>query len=471
MVCIDEVHLMVQFGLRFRAEFLHLKELLFLPLLVAPPNNKPPDMTYTMIPVLFMTATADSIMLRQLEDITGYSFHASNLFWPSAKDMTQRRQALKYMPTTMIASILRPLTKSCFGVGSNKKFIVYGNSRLQVEQTHSSYRKWLDDEALDDDVILIVGTQSREQKFHQTTLFLNPAACHRQSTDLSFNARGCFTTRAMGSAGWDDPSIHYICSVDFPVDILSLAQEKGRAGRRATAMGKDDIYYCVASLESYLYLLRRIEFDDPSSDGSVNPEDERLFDKFISKKDFKTYQLQRLSKVLKLLVLPTECQQCTLERELANPFSHPESEVLLPCVSFCQFCVDKGVHPKFPRININGLRKALVDLFLGDNQLQDPGFEKGGLIDSLRAYPDASILFFSVSSKSLPSPIVIKNLLLMLFTADLLTHRVVQREVPNKIDGSLAMKSFLLARLQTMSNGTLAIHDDSRWLCIPCISQ
>jgi hypothetical protein len=115
--------------------------------------------------------------------------------------MAQRRQALKYMPTTMIASILWPLTKWYFGVGSNKKFIVYGNSSLQVEQTHSSYRKWLDDEGINGDVILIVGTQSHQQKFHQTTLFLNPAACHRQSTDLSFNARGCFTTRAMGSAG------------------------------------------------------------------------------------------------------------------------------------------------------------------------------------------------------------------------------------------------------------------------------
>jgi hypothetical protein len=58
-------------------------------------------------------------------------------------------------------------------------------------------------EAIDKDVILIVGTQSREQKFHQTTLFLNPSSTY-QSTNLSFDARGCFTTRAMGSAGWDD---------------------------------------------------------------------------------------------------------------------------------------------------------------------------------------------------------------------------------------------------------------------------
>ena len=169
MVCVDEVHLMVQFGLRFRAEFLRLKTLLFLPLAIASSstdavNNQNRETrlpTLTSVPILFMTATADHVMLQQLERITGYCFDQSNLFWPSAGDMQQRRQQLRYMPTTMVSSILRPLTKSCFVEGgSMKKFIVYGNSRRQVEQSHASYRKWMDAEAIDKDVILIVGTQS-----------------------------------------------------------------------------------------------------------------------------------------------------------------------------------------------------------------------------------------------------------------------------------------------------------------------
>ena len=78
--------------------------------------------------ILFMTATADLVMLRQLERITGYRFQESNIFWPSATEMAQRRQAIWYTPTTMTSSILRPLTKPCFGVSSSKKFIVYVNS-------------------------------------------------------------------------------------------------------------------------------------------------------------------------------------------------------------------------------------------------------------------------------------------------------------------------------------------------------
>jgi hypothetical protein len=278
----------------------------------------------------------------------------------------------------------------------------------------------------------------------------------------------------MGSAGWNDSSIHFVCSIDFPVDILSVAQEKGRAGRRATANGEDDVYHCVASLESYLYLLRRIEFQNENTPGSstassVPDDDTRAFDRFISQKDFRIYQLERLSKVIQLLVLPVECQQCALERALANPFSNPAVAVLTPCVSLCQFCVDGScIHPKFPRINKDGVRAALVDLFLGGNQLDEPSFESGGLINALRNYPDAQMLFFANASRALPSPINIKNLLLMLLAANIITHRVTERQVLNE-DGSVSVKSILLARLHIKSDGTLAIYDISFWHRIPTL--
>ena len=144
MVCVDEVHLMVQFGLHFRAEFLRLKTLLFLSFLAIAPSsannadavNKPNSAnrlpTLTTFPILFMT---DHVILQQLERITGYCFDKSNLFWPSAGDMQQRKEQLWYMPTpTMVSSILCPLTKSCFVEGSRKKFIVYGNSSSRVTE-------------------------------------------------------------------------------------------------------------------------------------------------------------------------------------------------------------------------------------------------------------------------------------------------------------------------------------------------
>ena len=70
LVCIDEVHLFVQFGLWFRSEFVHLKSVLFDHL------RRGADSDKTLVPVLFMTATCDRDLLGQLEILTGLTFLA-----------------------------------------------------------------------------------------------------------------------------------------------------------------------------------------------------------------------------------------------------------------------------------------------------------------------------------------------------------------------------------------------------------
>lgn len=84
-------------------------------------------------------------------------------------------------------------------------------------------------------------------RWHQCHVFLNPCAiCGLVAT--IFNTRGCFNTRAMGSAGWDDSWIHYICSINFPTNILPISQEKGCVGRCPGANGSNYIYHCCTSL-------------------------------------------------------------------------------------------------------------------------------------------------------------------------------------------------------------------------------
>lgn len=61
-----------------------------------------------------MTATSDSVLLQQIEKITGYVFCHSNLFWPDATNIQQRRQTIWYMPTTKVSLILCKLTCPCF---------------------------------------------------------------------------------------------------------------------------------------------------------------------------------------------------------------------------------------------------------------------------------------------------------------------------------------------------------------------
>ena len=108
------------------------------------------------------------------------------------------------------------------------KFLIYSNSRTKVEAWSKTVSEHTDLLGLRGDAVLITGPMSRNQKFHQTQLFLNSTKL--DADESKYYPVGCLFTRALGSAGWDLSDIYFASSLDFPTDLLSLAQEKGRAG-------------------------------------------------------------------------------------------------------------------------------------------------------------------------------------------------------------------------------------------------
>jgi hypothetical protein len=89
MLCIDEVHLFVQFRLTFCQEFALLQPVLFkkLRVQVSRPSAKL-SRFHTTVPVLFMTATCNQTMVEKIEKLSGLRFHhSSSIFWPSADAM------------------------------------------------------------------------------------------------------------------------------------------------------------------------------------------------------------------------------------------------------------------------------------------------------------------------------------------------------------------------------------------------
>ena len=72
---------------------------------------------------------------------------------------------------------------------------------------------------------------------------------------------------------------------------------------------------------------------------------------------------------------------------------------------FCQYCINKGVYPQFPRIVAAGAKKILSELFFEEQALFQPGITSE-MVDGLRNYPDVqSILFGSKSKKKLKNVI------------------------------------------------------------------
>ena len=81
-LCIDECHLYAQFGAEFRAEFHAMKDRLFAPILKYRP----------MMPIIFLTATASTTVLDDLEELTSLSFDRTNILWSAIPSSVARRQ-------------------------------------------------------------------------------------------------------------------------------------------------------------------------------------------------------------------------------------------------------------------------------------------------------------------------------------------------------------------------------------------
>jgi superfamily II DNA helicase RecQ len=469
LVCIDEIHLFAQFGLWFRSEFFALRDALFKHLLVFDRARQPHRIR---VPILGMTATANALLLRQCSSITGLTFKKEDIFWPSAIDMVQRAQSLQFIPSPQALRYIKPrivdLMRGNIIGDQPSQFIVYSNSRVKVETWHEKLGELTDEEDLRGDIVLITGPMSRDQKFHRTQLFLRS---HLLSEDQAeYNAIGCLCPRALGSAGWDSSFIRLVCSMDFPTDILSLVQEKGRTGRHVNGLSSNDSYLIVASFEVYCSLLLRIL--KPLPDDSFTSDEYEAFQQIISYTAYQHQQVSQLHEVIRLLVLPRECQQVTLERQLSNPFlAETIPTTAPPCGTTCQYCVDGGVHPSFPRIHVAAVREILIALLLGQDQVAEPDMQ-GSLVTTMAAFPNANLRMFGSKSEKPPSKATIRRLLLMLFASDILVPKLVVKQIPSTTgDAADATEQYvLIARPALTSTYQLALHDPARWVAIPTIN-
>ena len=80
--CVDECHLYAQFGAGFRVKFHGMKALLFAPICKYRPT----------MPIIFLTATASTTVLEDLQDLTGLSVDRTDLLWSAAPSLVARQQ-------------------------------------------------------------------------------------------------------------------------------------------------------------------------------------------------------------------------------------------------------------------------------------------------------------------------------------------------------------------------------------------
>jgi superfamily II DNA helicase RecQ len=129
MVCVDEVHLFVHFGLTFRTEFKQLTPILF-------DKLKVPGSSYrTTIPLLFMTGTCSKTIVTMIEKITGIGFDTdTNVFWPPASELKHRHVFFDVAYTIQALSLFKKKVGPLLKEMTTDKFILYTNTRATVER-------------------------------------------------------------------------------------------------------------------------------------------------------------------------------------------------------------------------------------------------------------------------------------------------------------------------------------------------
>jgi hypothetical protein len=218
-------------------------------------------------------------------------------------------------------------------------------------------------------------------------------------------------------------------------------------------------------LESYVHLLGRL-YKDPTG---TDPEDFTLFDKLLHLEAYRRIQSKHLLQVLSVLVLPRECQHIMIERYVANPYSvvSMDSPQPLPCGDACDFCFHKGLHPKFPAILVEGVKRVLEDLFIGDHQISGNPTIDGGFVNAFHTYPGVMALCFASRAASPPDKTTFKCLILMLFVAGILSHHVVLYTIVGDSGNPDTIVTILVPQLAMQSDGSLALIDDSLWESLP----
>ena len=218
-----------------------------------------------------MTATGTKRMVEELEQLTGLTFNKPNdtmfgkpnkILWPKESAAFSRRNVsieLKFNNSSVseTKSALRELNNPA---KANNQFILYTNSVKRCAHLLNQAKLLMDTELIPGDLLTVNGSLFKEQKFHNTELFVGDdlveeiVDANGTIRTLRFKPRGLFATAA-GNAGLDGPRVRGVICDGFPPAMADLIQELGRPGRYIGALASENYFRLVLSLSSMYSLL------------------------------------------------------------------------------------------------------------------------------------------------------------------------------------------------------------------------
>ena len=338
LVCIDEIHLFVMFGITFRKEFTLLKNTFFCHLVC----DLDPRYTYATslchdlkVPLLLMTATFNNSLLSLLEKMIGIKVLANNFLWCGRGNMARRHIRINVSMTIQSTRYVKKVLESTLSGNLNKKAIVYTNTAACLEQLRSDLELWMDmQDNIQGDVLIIQGDLQPEVKFVSAQQFTRHIADPQVLLDRNeYYPRILLATAGCIGAGLDSADVYSVIRVGFPSGILDMVQELGRCGRgRITASGAGgahtDDFYLLLSLDDYVYLNKRLYLHAQTTSPTVIT--------ILSQIEEIQLQQSNLLELLKMIVLQGACWHSAIEALIGNPLEPPAIDLTVGDVFLCR---------------------------------------------------------------------------------------------------------------------------------------
>ena len=400
LVCVDEVHLFVMFGVTFRKEFTLLKSTFFKYLIDDSgtnnlnSNGSLPLASYLKVPLLLMTATLNADLLRMLQKMIGIRVAPQNYLWSNRDKMARRNIRINVVFTIQRLKTIKTILKETLVGNLDRKCIVYTNTASCLDLMQSEIELWLDmNDEIKGDVLVINGELKPEVKFASAERFTQVIDNQEELINNNrFYPRILLATAGSIGAGLDSSDVYVVCRAGFPTSIFEMAQELGRCGRGRTNESGivTDNFHLMLSLDDFIYLNTRLFLPPPIVPSIIKP--------ILAAHEEITIQQKNLLDLLKLIVLKGQCWHVELETLLGNITEPPATNVVY-CKNACPVC--NGTLKDF----IMPVKRVGLSNFLADTFINNPSgvITPIVLIKKLLNYPDVGKVVYN-RSRSVKCP-------------------------------------------------------------------
>ena len=444
LLCIDEVHLFIDFGLSFRRQFLYLRDKIFNKLIETHINtNNQSTSTTLKLPILCMTATFNTNLLHLLQQVTNITFNPHRFFWSPNSLFKKRHIKICIKYSTQYKRFIKDNLHQFLKTDIKSKAVICANTAKKVTELQDDVRRWMTcpQEGYVGTTALVVGKEDVVRKLLCTAAFTKLWSTEDIINSSQFTPRVLLGTAGCIGAGLDSDDVHLVQRIGMPTSRLNLIQEMGRCGRKTTGefINNTNWYHVIYNLKDFVYLNERLFVKDEEevqdNDDEIQESSDISNNEILSIDDERRMQQSNILMTAQLFSLDLGCWHTLLESECGNPYALPHQDAnestttylstttihntYAPntCNGFCPRCdgtMDETIKP----INRVGIKHFLVDSF---------GDKYNGLVSPIELAKQlfefenvGEVVYRRKKSKKAESMLVVQNTVLQMLCANII---------------------------------------------------